>query len=375
MGEDLCAPAAERLGEGLDLGHLRGAGEGDGVVEPGGGECRRRRSDRRRGRFSLAIQASVTSSRGSPRVEAVVDPVPAPLVQPLGPDEEEPPDAIERVVLPAPVAEDLLLDPLAALGDRLVAEAHDVERVDDDGDVRPRASGARWPGRRPPRPSGSPRGGRPRPPRSAPASRGASSAIHLRRSAASRPMKTSSSRPVSTSTTPVTSTRRRPPPGVEVHRLVEPDRPHAVEALGVVCERCADVAHRRPGGVPAHAEVPGTQRHRGVLLADPPADLGPAPGRSGGAGARPATTPRSRSWPDSRDRRSTTPACASGCAPGGPHGPDRAAPPLGGPSAGRSSRISGTRPAVVGRLHQVLELAVELVHLEQPESRQPEHRD
>ena len=165
------------------------------------------------------------------------------------------------------------------------------------------------------------------------------------------------------------------PPGVPVHRLVEPDRPArrrpARGRLRAACRRRSPPPRRR-------ASPPRSSSHTALPRRSP----GPPAGRSrsvpdwsDGAGARPATTPRSRSWSRSRGRHSATPACASGCAPGGRRGPR---------SRSTTSRRSLGRAIVphlvapdhgLGGLDQVLELAVELIHLEQPESRQPEHHD
>jgi len=66
-------------------------------------------------------------------VERGVDPLPAAVVEPLGADEQQAADVVERVALPAPMLEGVLLDALTAPGDRSVGEPHDVERVDHHG--------------------------------------------------------------------------------------------------------------------------------------------------------------------------------------------------------------------------------------------------
>ena len=75
-------------------------------------------------------------------VEGGVDACPAGFVDPLGAEEQQLADVVERVALPAAVLEGLLLDPVAAAGDGLVGEAHDVERVDHDGHLGQRAGPA-----------------------------------------------------------------------------------------------------------------------------------------------------------------------------------------------------------------------------------------
>jgi hypothetical protein len=65
--------------------------------------------------------------------------------------------------------------------------------------------------------------------------------------------------------------------GMAHHRLVQAQRLHALEASGIVHQGLAVVAHRRHGRAPANAEVPGHLGHRVVLLAGPPADVGPGP--------------------------------------------------------------------------------------------------
>ena len=90
----------------------------------------------------------------------------ASLVEPLGALQQELPDPIERVVLAAPVAEGLVLDPTAHLVDAAVGHPHHVEGIGHpDGVVevgstcRPGSSRpGRWP--RPGRPTARPGPGR-----------------------------------------------------------------------------------------------------------------------------------------------------------------------------------------------------------------------
>ncbi|HEV8065688.1 MAG TPA: hypothetical protein VGP46_12675 [Acidimicrobiales bacterium] len=60
-------------------------------------------------------------------------PRPAVVFEALVGHREEPPAAVERVVLPAPVAEGLVLHPPAALVELLVGQLDDLERVSHQG--------------------------------------------------------------------------------------------------------------------------------------------------------------------------------------------------------------------------------------------------
>jgi hypothetical protein len=80
---------------------------------------------------SLTCQAIRTSPGG----EESEEPGLATLVEALVGLGEQTPGPVERVVLSAPVAEGLVLDPAAALVELRVRQLHEVERVSDEGGV------------------------------------------------------------------------------------------------------------------------------------------------------------------------------------------------------------------------------------------------
>lgn len=127
VGQEVGSPAAKGLGQAGELGAGVGCGApGDGGVEGGLREI---------GVVGGVHRADLLL--GDPRIshlivgvagfEGGVDAFPAAFVKALRAHEQQAADVVERVALPAPMLEGVLLDALTAAGDRGVGEAHDVE--------------------------------------------------------------------------------------------------------------------------------------------------------------------------------------------------------------------------------------------------------
>lgn len=107
-------------------------------MAPGGGSVERRGGVVERGgevdvADVLACDPGVLDFAGRVAVtECLVEAFPAVLVEAFAAHQEQLADPVERVALPAAVADGGLLDALAALGDGLAGETHDVEPVDHD---------------------------------------------------------------------------------------------------------------------------------------------------------------------------------------------------------------------------------------------------
>src|SRR5271167_27565 len=108
--QDLLPPPMQGVAEGADLLDVVGPATGDGLVEQHGGV------------FWIVGEIDVTDRLlGQPRTEQLVVGITQPqpeqqavvssLVEPFGPLQQELSDPVERIVLPAPVAEGLVLDP------------------------------------------------------------------------------------------------------------------------------------------------------------------------------------------------------------------------------------------------------------------------
>lgn len=119
MVQDLFSPSLQGVTEGADLIDVIGPTTGDGLLEQHGGFLR------------IIGEIDVTDRLfGQPGTEELVvritdaqseqQTVLSSLVEPFGPFEQELPDPIERVGLPAPVPQRLVLDPAAHLVDAAV---------------------------------------------------------------------------------------------------------------------------------------------------------------------------------------------------------------------------------------------------------------
>src|SRR5690606_6404390 len=135
VGDDLGPPPSQGLGETSQFGAGFGLGApGDGVVDPFSGEVGVVGGVDRTV-LLLGDTAVPNFVVGVAGVEGGVEALPAGFVDAFGAEEQQLADVIERITLPAPMLEGLLLDPLAAGGHGGVAEPDDVERVHDDGRV------------------------------------------------------------------------------------------------------------------------------------------------------------------------------------------------------------------------------------------------
>jgi hypothetical protein len=128
VGEDLRAPALERVPEGLHLGYIVVEATGDGLVEEQGGD----------GGIVGEINVSHRFLR-QPRTENMVvgvteakpeqHPRAAAFVEALGAGQQELSDAVERVVLPPAVAEELVLHTPAHGVEAAVGDSDDVKGI------------------------------------------------------------------------------------------------------------------------------------------------------------------------------------------------------------------------------------------------------
>ena len=164
---------------------------------------------------------------------------------------------------------------------------------------------------------------------------------------------------------------------------VGPQEGDLVEAQGARPRRAGGVVHQGSAVLddgahdrgPAHAEVPGHARHRAVLLPDLAAGLGPGPRASSTPGGRSRrSSARSSSPPRSRGRGNARCACD--------HTTTTRRPP-----AGRSRTRTRRRPLASARepqpaadhrrrrLHQLVQLAVDLGRRQQPETVHAHQRD
>lgn len=145
VGEDLCSPSFEGLGEGGELGSGFGCfAPGDGVIEVFFGDVGGIGQIDVPDLFLRYVTIAYLPV-GVAVTQRPLDTFPAPFIDAFGSHEQQFADVVERVALPSAMGQGRLLDTLPAPRYSLIREPHDMKRIDDNAHFseRRRPSGER----------------------------------------------------------------------------------------------------------------------------------------------------------------------------------------------------------------------------------------